>query len=295
MIETDGQAPVGIINDDERRADGQEGESASNDRVIDVTLTDGTTTPLRRYTHHGSKVDKPLQLETFDAAGAFEARYSYHADHLGSIRFLTDALGEVVNAYDYDSYGQKVVAMEGVEQPFRFTGREWDEAAKLYHYRARAYDATIGRFLQEDPAGVIFENLKSVLDELKKDFSHGELGTSILYSRLGSFPTHNINPYRYVESNPLNYVDQFGRSPISINSIDGYKRGMIVANSMRYVAESVANRIVGTLFIASTGATKGGKIMKYLRDCLSSASHTNTGPNSLAEMFCALAAAALTG
>ena len=91
----DGQAPVGIIND-------------GSDRVIDVAFTAGATTPLRRYTH-SDNIDEPLQLETFDAAGAFDARYSYHADHLGSIRFLTDALGEVVNAYDYDSYGQEVV------------------------------------------------------------------------------------------------------------------------------------------------------------------------------------------
>ena len=172
----DGQAPIGIINDDERRADGQEEESASNDRVIDVAFTAGTTTPLRRYTH-SDNVDEPLQLETFDAAGAFDARYSYHADHLGSIRFLTDALGEVVNAYDYDSYGQEVAAIEGVEQPFRYTGREWDEAAQLYHYRARAYDPSTGVFIQEDPIW---------------------------------FEAGDLNVQRYVWNNPLTYTDPSG-------------------------------------------------------------------------------------
>ena len=163
MIETDGQAPVGIIND-------------GSDRVIDVAFTAGATTPLRRYTH-SDNIDEPLQLETFDAAGAFDARYSYHADHLGSVRFLTDALGTVVNAYDYDSYGQEVVAMEGVEQPFRFTGREWDEAAKLYHYRARAYDPSTGVFIQEDPIW---------------------------------FEAGDLNVQRYVWNNPLTYTDPTG-------------------------------------------------------------------------------------
>ena len=37
------------------------------------------------------------------------------------------------------------------DQPFRYTGREWDEATGLTHYRARAYDPATGRFLQEDP------------------------------------------------------------------------------------------------------------------------------------------------
>ncbi len=34
---------------------------------------------------------------------------------------------------------------------FTFTGREWDEDAGLYYYRARYYDASTGRFLQQDP------------------------------------------------------------------------------------------------------------------------------------------------
>jgi len=32
-----------------------------------------------------------------------------------------------------------------------FTGREWDPDTQLHYYRARYYDATIGRFLSEDP------------------------------------------------------------------------------------------------------------------------------------------------
>ena len=153
--------------------------------MIDVTYAAGTTTPLRRYTH-SDNVDEPLQLETFDAAGAFDARYSYHADHLGSIRFLTDALGEVVNAYDYDSYGQEVAAIEGVEQPFRFTGREWDEAAKLYHYRARAYDPSTGVFIQEDPIW---------------------------------FEAGDMNVQRYVGNNPLMFTDPSGQSSIGHHAV----------------------------------------------------------------------------
>jgi RHS repeat-associated protein len=34
---------------------------------------------------------------------------------------------------------------------FRFTGREWDQETGLYYYRARYYDAQIGRFISEDP------------------------------------------------------------------------------------------------------------------------------------------------
>ena len=36
---------------------------------------------------------------------------------------------------------------------YTYTGREWDETLGLYHYRARMYDATEGRFCSRDPIG----------------------------------------------------------------------------------------------------------------------------------------------
>ena len=36
-----------------------------------------------------------------------------------------------------------------------FTGREWDSETNLYYYRARYYDPKIGRFLGEDPFGML--------------------------------------------------------------------------------------------------------------------------------------------
>jgi RHS repeat-associated protein len=37
--------------------------------------------------------------------------------------------------------------------PFRYTGRKYDPETGLYYYRARYYDADLGRFLQVDPIG----------------------------------------------------------------------------------------------------------------------------------------------
>ena len=39
------------------------------------------------------------------------------------------------------------------ENRYLYTGREWDEALSLYHYRARMYDTVSGRFLGRDPIG----------------------------------------------------------------------------------------------------------------------------------------------
>ena len=65
----------------------------------------------------------------------------YHADGLGSIVALTDANEAVVESYSYTSFG----AVEGtgsVDNPYAFTGREWDPDAGLYHYRARYFRLT---------------------------------------------------------------------------------------------------------------------------------------------------------
>jgi len=148
-----------------------------SDRAIDITQgAVGQAVPVRRYTH-SANVDEPLQVETFDAAGSFDARYTYHADHLGSIRYLTDASGTIVNAYDYDSYGRPMFGVTAFDQPFAYTGREWDTATGLYHYRARAYDAEMGRFLQEDPIALL---------------------------------EFDSNPYRYANVNSVSFTDPTG-------------------------------------------------------------------------------------
>jgi RHS repeat-associated protein len=53
---------------------------------------------------------------------------------------------------EYDVYGASAVTQHNGASPtgnrFLFTGREQDAETGLYHYRARAYDPYLGRFLQ---------------------------------------------------------------------------------------------------------------------------------------------------
>ena len=93
-----------------------------------------------------------VQAAQFDFQGQpSTSSYYYSTDHLGTVRALTNDAGQVVADLDHDSYGNPEASVESVEQPFRFTGREYDRFTKLYHYRAREYDPVSGRFLQEDP------------------------------------------------------------------------------------------------------------------------------------------------
>ena len=140
---------------------------------------DGTNALLARYTH-GPGIDEPLIMERdLDVSGSFEdsEKFSYQADGLGSVTELTDLNGVVARAYVYDSFGQIVSETGALENPYTYTGREFDAETGLYFYRARYYDAATGRFLAEDSVG----------------FSGGDL-----------------NLFAYVGNNPLTFSDPIG-------------------------------------------------------------------------------------
>ena len=85
------------------------------------------------------------------------ATYFYHEDGLGNVVAITNAAGAVVQQYAYDGWGNLkqnsgsfAFSGSGLVNDFTYTGREYDDESSLYHYRTRAYDPAIGRFLQKD-------------------------------------------------------------------------------------------------------------------------------------------------
>ena len=61
--------------------------------------------------------------------------------------------GRVTDRYAYDPFGNEITGAATSGNPFRYTGRRYDPETGLYFYRARYYDAPLGRFLQTDPIG----------------------------------------------------------------------------------------------------------------------------------------------
>jgi RHS repeat-associated protein len=76
----------------------------------------------------------------------------YFADRQGNVLAVTDHFGAIEQHFFYTPFG---VELEGDPSgnPFRYTGRRYDAETGLYYYRARYYDADLGRFLQVDPVG----------------------------------------------------------------------------------------------------------------------------------------------
>ena len=130
---------------------------------------DGSGTLLRRHVH-GPAVDEPLV--SYDGAGTSNRAWLI-ADQLGSVVASTNASAVATTINSYDEFGRPGAGNGGL---FGFTGQMNLAAAGLYHYRARAYDPALGRFLQADP---------------------------IL---LGG----GINLYAYVANDPVNAIDPLG-------------------------------------------------------------------------------------
>ncbi|MEK6589353.1 MAG: RHS repeat-associated core domain-containing protein, partial [Nitrospinota bacterium] len=124
-------------------------------------LTPNSKLKTIRYVH-GLGFDEPLAVEKriHTHLRHNSHTYYYHADGLGSITALTDGKGKVVQRYNYDSFGKFKRFGNKVKNAYTYTGREYDRETGLYYYRARYYDAKVGRFTTKDAFPSYFDNPK---------------------------------------------------------------------------------------------------------------------------------------
>ena len=99
----------------------------------------------------------------------------YLNDEQGSVRYLTGSDGSIRNHYRYSAFGETITAEETVPNRLRYNGQMADGLTGLYYMRARYYNASLGRFTQED---VIYND--------------------------------GLNLYAYCSSNPVMYADPSG-------------------------------------------------------------------------------------
>jgi RHS repeat-associated protein len=79
----------------------------------------------------------------------------YHYDAVRSIVAISNKDGNIVGRYDYDVFGslRKKEGSATRWNPYGFTSRRRDPVAGLQYFRARYYDAELGRFTSKDPIG----------------------------------------------------------------------------------------------------------------------------------------------
>jgi len=76
-------------------------------------------------------------------------------DHLGSVRDVIDASGKVLNHIEYNAFGKVTRQTGKYSSVFGYTGKVFDEATGLQWNINRWYDAAVGKWILEDPAGFI--------------------------------------------------------------------------------------------------------------------------------------------
>jgi len=93
---------------------------------------------------------------------------------------VTNADKDEVAYYEYDAWGNTMTEAEigDVDNPYRYSTKEWDEKSGLYYFGARYYSPEIGRWIRRDPLGT----------------------------------TESLNLYPYVMNSPTNSLDPYGRS-----------------------------------------------------------------------------------
>ena len=152
-IDLDGEGELGV--EVQRYAiDGWNPAKASpvgNENFDVIADLDGSSSLTTRYVR-GDKVDEVnARIENVESA---LTAYWNLVDHQGSARDIIINNGDIKDSIKYDSFGK--IAIES-DDTFRgrytWTSRELDKETELQFNRARYYDATIGRWISQDPMG----------------------------------------------------------------------------------------------------------------------------------------------
>jgi RHS repeat-associated protein len=76
------------------------------------------------------------------------------SDALGSTLALSDSTGALSTEYTYEPFGETTFTGASSPSAFQYTSRE-NDGDGLYYYRARYYHPELGRFVAEDPVGLL--------------------------------------------------------------------------------------------------------------------------------------------
>ncbi|HAU5594936.1 TPA: RHS repeat protein, partial [Citrobacter amalonaticus] len=81
----------------------------------------------------------------------------YHCDHRGLPLALIDVKGQIAWHAEFDEWGNVLREdnPHNLEQLIRLPGQQWDKETGLYYNRHRYYDPLQGRYITQDPIGLM--------------------------------------------------------------------------------------------------------------------------------------------
>jgi RHS repeat-associated protein len=129
---------------------------AGQQTIADYVSGTAPASSTYRYVY-ASYIDEPvMRWQTSNSTALY-----YHRNQQYSVYAVTNSSGVVQERYAYSAYGVPTIAnasgtvltASAISNRYLYTGREWDNDIQQYHYRARMYDASLGRFCSRDPIG----------------------------------------------------------------------------------------------------------------------------------------------
>ena len=148
---------------------------------------------------------------------------NYLADHLGSIRGLTDDQGNLTQGYAYTAFGTLLDPPPTHNNPYLFAGQRRDLTTGLDDLRARWMLPGLGRFASVDPfAGTLAQPISQ-------------------------------HPYLYANSNPLRFVDPAGRFALVSNPIGAAVFGALLAIGITLAINGILGRYTTEAEIYNAG------------------------------------------
>lgn len=153
--------------------------------------------------------DRVLVKKDKKAAKDYYYLYNGHGD----VVQIVDTNGTVVNNYTYGEWGNITSQDEKTSNSFKYTGEVYDEETGLYYLRARYYDPSMGRFLNEDTV-------------------EGQIDNPL-----------SQNLYTYVHNNPLIYSDPTGHMPHKL--LNAFLSDFIGgrSNGTKYTSTELSNAV----------------------------------------------------
>ena len=109
-----------------------------------LAVYDGSDNLLMRFEYADGRM--PVSMTRSDG------RYYLTYDHVGSLRAVSDASGNVVKSVEYDSFGNIINDNNpSFMIPFGFAGGLYDQDTGLVRFGYRDYDPDVGRWTAKDP------------------------------------------------------------------------------------------------------------------------------------------------
>ncbi|MEK7674628.1 MAG: RHS repeat-associated core domain-containing protein [Verrucomicrobiota bacterium] len=192
-------------------------------QVLEELITDHlslvTATVIRCFTYGHDLIS----FTDHSALSQPPSTYFYGYDGHGSVRFLTDSLGQITDTYDYDAFGNLISRTGNTPNDYLYTGEQFDPDLGLYYLRARYHNPDTGRFWTMDS----FEGFGGDPQSLHK------------YTYCGNDPVNAIDPSGSFTLTEVTHSAALGASIGSVlGGYDAYRRRGNIAQGIAFGAIS---------------------------------------------------------